>query len=180
MPIGITEEHEQLRAAVRRFVDARVTPDVVRAALDAPADVMPPFWDALVEPGWVGLHVEDAGMLEQAVVVEELGRACAPGPYVPTAVAAAVLSLAGGRAADDWLPRMQAGEAVGAVALDGDMFGPSAHLADVVVCAIDGSWYALDAASARPAEVPSVDLTRRLGRARPRRCARRRMTAAST
>ena len=62
---------------------------------------LPEFWDALAEPGWLGLHVDEAyggagyGLVEQAVVLEELGRAGAPGPYVPTAIAAAV--LAGGR-----------------------------------------------------------------------------------
>ena len=37
MAIGITEEQEHLREAVRRFVDARIDPSVVRAALDAAA-----------------------------------------------------------------------------------------------------------------------------------------------
>src|SRR5215467_11886676 len=145
MPIGITEEHEHLRDAVRRFVDTRITPDVVRAALDARAEERPPFWTALVEPGWVGLHIADAGVLEQAVVVEELGRACAPGPYVPTAVVAAILALAGGPAAEAWLPRVQSGDAIAALVLDGDTVGISAHLADLIVGSIDGEWYALDA-----------------------------------
>ena len=56
-------------------------------------------WDkvAISEPGWLGLHVSEAnggaryGLVEQAVVVEELGRACAPGPYLPTVLAAAIL-----------------------------------------------------------------------------------------
>ena len=164
MPIGITEEHEQLRDAVRRFVETRVTADVVRAALDASAETRPPFWTALVEPGWVGLHVADGGLLEQAVVVEELGRACAPGPYVPTAIVAAILALAGGPAAETWLPRVQCGEATAALVVDGDMLGISAHLADVVVGAIDGQWYAVGAAELQAQEVPSIDLTRRLGR----------------
>src|SRR5947209_8184754 len=35
MPIGITEEHEHLRRAVRRFVDDHIDPSVVREALEA-------------------------------------------------------------------------------------------------------------------------------------------------
>src|SRR4249920_2220965 len=99
MPIGISEEHEALRLGVRRFVDARIPPAAVREALDAPAESLPPYWSALVEPGWIGMHVDDAGTLEQAVVVEELGRACAPGPYVPTAIVVAVLAADGSPAA---------------------------------------------------------------------------------
>src|SRR4029453_14444900 len=98
MAIGITEEHEELRQAVRRFVDTRIDPAVPRAVLDADHDSRPAFWDALREPGWLGLHVPEKvggagdGLVEQAVVVEELGRACAPGPYVTSAIAAALLA----------------------------------------------------------------------------------------
>ena len=53
----------------------------MRAALDAAHEEEPPFWAALREPGWLGLHVAEAnggagfGLVEQAVVIEELGRA---------------------------------------------------------------------------------------------------------
>jgi 3-oxochol-4-en-24-oyl-CoA dehydrogenase len=159
MPIGITEEHEHLREAVRRFVDTRITPAVVRTALDAPADARPEFWDALLEPGWIGLHTEGATLVEQAVVVEELGRACAPGPYVPTALAIAVVAGDSPRLAE----KLGAGELTAAVALDGDLVVGGAT-ADVIVCAVDGAWYALDAGDLKCAEAQSVDLTRRLGR----------------
>jgi alkylation response protein AidB-like acyl-CoA dehydrogenase len=167
MPIGITEEHEHLREAARRFVDARITPAVPRAALDAEHESRPEFWAALTEPGWIGLHVDDAGVLEQAVVIEELGRACAPGPYVPTAIAAAVLASDGGAVAKELLAGLTAGEHTGAVALAGESLAIGAHVADVVVCEIDGTWYALDAADAHATEVSSIDLTRRLGRLAP-------------
>ena len=50
----------------------------------------PPFWDELAGLGWLGLHLPEAvggegyGFAELAVVVEELGRALAPGPFLPT------------------------------------------------------------------------------------------------
>ena len=124
MPIGLTEEHDALRQAVRRFVDSRIPPAVTRAALDAEHDDRPEFWAALAEPGWLGLHVDESsggagyGYVEQAVVLEELGRAAAPGPYLPTVLAAAILQDAGGPAADEWLPQLATGAAIGAVALD--------------------------------------------------------------
>src|SRR5580693_7426811 len=100
MAIGITEEHEELRQAVRRFVDTNISPTAARAVVDATTETRPGFWSALCEPGWLGLHVADRyggagyGLVEQAVVLEELGRACAPGPYLATVVAAAILDEA--------------------------------------------------------------------------------------
>jgi 3-oxochol-4-en-24-oyl-CoA dehydrogenase len=170
MPIGITEEHEHLRRAVRRFVDDHIDPGVVRDALDAATQVRPAFWNALAEPGWIGLHVDEAhggsgaGLLEQAVVIEELGRACAPGPYVPTAIVAALLLADGGPAADELLAKFAAGELTGAVAFDGAALVAGGSAADVIVCAVDGAWYALDASAVGAKEMKSVDLTRRLAR----------------
>jgi len=157
MALGITEEHEELRLAVRRFVETRITPAVVREALDAPAEALPPFWDAIVEPGWLDAHVDGAGLLEQAVICEELGRACAPGPYLPTAIAAAVLASAG----VDRVGR------VAAVALGSADLVVGGAVADLVVCAIGDEWYALDAETVDPREVASVDPTRRLARFTP-------------
>jgi alkylation response protein AidB-like acyl-CoA dehydrogenase len=96
--IGIQDEHEELRASVERWIDARCPPSVTRAALDADADHLPPFWDDLAAQGNLGIHVAEefggqgAGIFELAVVVEELGRAAAPGPWDTTAVVASVVS----------------------------------------------------------------------------------------
>jgi alkylation response protein AidB-like acyl-CoA dehydrogenase len=157
VPIGISEEQEHLREAVRRFVESRIDPSVPRAALDAATEAIPPFWDAIVDPGWLGLHVDEAhggsgaSLVEQAVVVEELGRACAPGPYVPTAIAATLA------------PAFVHGATVGAVALD-RAIAIGGHLADVIVCEVGDGWYALDAKLLDPIEVASVDPTRRVAR----------------
>ena len=165
MAIGITEEHEELRQAVRRFVDARIPPAVPRAVVDGATAGRPDFWAAISEPGWLGLHVSEEnggagyGLVEQAVVVEELGRACAPGPYLPTVLAAAILQDAGGPAAA-LLPKLASGESTGALALDGARPVLGAGSADVIVCEVDGEWVALDAAAAVVTELPSLDLTR--------------------
>jgi alkylation response protein AidB-like acyl-CoA dehydrogenase len=178
MAIGITEEHEHLRSAVRRFVDDRVGPGVVRAALDTPGGTRPDFWTALAEPGWIGLHVDEArggsgaGLPEQAVVVEEFGRACAPGPYVPTAIVAALLQLDGGAAASALLPTIAAGDLTATIALEGSTLAAGGAAADVVVCETGGAWYVLDAADAGAREVGSVDLTRRFARIDPDAVAR--------
>jgi 3-oxochol-4-en-24-oyl-CoA dehydrogenase len=96
--------------------------------LEAPEEIMPVFWQDLAALGWLGLHVPEElggsgfGIEELVVVVEELGRAIAPGPFVPTVIASAVLVAAG---TDEIRPRalpgLADGSTIGAVALDGDI-----------------------------------------------------------
>ena len=171
MPIGISEEHEALRVAARRFLETHCPPSVPRAFLEAEADLRPPFWEQMAGLGWLGLHVAEehggqgAGLVELAVVLEELGRAVAPGPFLPTALAAALIEEAGDdkqRAA--WLPGLVSGETIGAVAFSGrPVLG--AALADVFVLPAereaDGWWVATrDDVTVEP--LPSFDPTRRV------------------
>src|SRR4051812_31491229 len=105
MAIGLTEEHEALAASVRWFAERHVTSESLREAVgsvergEAPAH--PGFWRALAAQGLLGLHLSEEdggqgyGLLEQAVALEELGRAIAPGAYVPTVLAAALIEAGG-------------------------------------------------------------------------------------
>ncbi|MHB8329460.1 MAG: acyl-CoA dehydrogenase, partial [Acidimicrobiales bacterium] len=126
MPIGIGEDHEELRRTVRRWLEARCAPEVPRALLDADSETLPPFWAELAEQGWLGIHVSEEhggqgfGLLELAVVVEELARAVAPGPVVPTMLATAVLCQAvDDGAAKELLPALVDGSLPAAVAFVG-------------------------------------------------------------
>jgi alkylation response protein AidB-like acyl-CoA dehydrogenase len=157
MPIGITDEHEALRQSARRFLESRCPPSVPRALLDAdeadPSE-LPPFWDELVELGWTTLAT-DGGFGALAVVVEELGRACAPGPFVTTALAAALL---GGldEPAEPWT-----------VALDVRPGAPllSGAVARKALVALGGDrWAIADLTGATRHAVPSVDATRPMAR----------------
>ena len=80
------------RSCGRRFgvsSTTRIPPAVPRAVVDGRARPARRSGRRSREPGWLGLHVAEEnggagyGLVEQAVVVEELGRACAPGPYSP-------------------------------------------------------------------------------------------------
>ncbi|GIU87494.1 MAG: putative acyl-CoA dehydrogenase FadE [Acidimicrobiia bacterium] len=173
MAIGITDEHEELRRAVRRFVETHVPPSVVRSALEADTDARPAFWPALAAPGWIGLHLAEehggagCGLVEQAVVLEELGRAAAPGPYLPTVAAAAVIQAAGGPAARELLGRIAAGGLTAAIVLPGCDAALGGALADVVVARTAGGWAALDARPGVVTEVRGVDPTRWMARVDP-------------
>ena len=101
MPIGIRDEHDELRLSVQRWIESRCPPGVTRAALDADADLLPEFWADLGAQGTLGIHLPEefggqgAGMIELAVVAEELGRAAAPGPWAGTVVVGAVVAECG-------------------------------------------------------------------------------------
>ena len=101
MPIGIRDEHEELRLSLRGWCESRCPAAVVREALEAPADALPPFWEELAAHGTLGIHLPEefggqgAGLVELAVAAEELGRAAAPGPWATTVVVGAVLAQHG-------------------------------------------------------------------------------------
>ncbi len=62
------------------------------------------------------------GLPELVVVVEELGRAVAPGPFVPTVIASAVIAVAGSEALQRrWLPGLADGSVLGGVGLDAEV-----------------------------------------------------------
>jgi alkylation response protein AidB-like acyl-CoA dehydrogenase len=89
MELEFTPEQEELRDGVRSVLSRECPMSLVRAVVEdgAPATGL---WAQMVELGWPALTIaEDLGGLglgavELAVVVEELGRVLAPGPFVPT------------------------------------------------------------------------------------------------
>ncbi len=128
MSIAITEDHRSLAETVSSFAEKRNLRGAARDLLESSDDALPEFWAELAELGWLGLHLpEDVGgsgygIDELVVVVEELARAVAPGPFVPTVIASAVLAASGD---DDLKSRLLPGLAdsstVGAVALGGSV-----------------------------------------------------------
>jgi alkylation response protein AidB-like acyl-CoA dehydrogenase len=145
MTIGLTEEHRDLRDSVRAFTTRHVTPDTVRAVVDTDdvRDALPPYWKDLAGQGLLGLHLPEEqggsgfGLLELAVVAEELGRAVTPGPFLPTVLAAAVLDRAGHPA---HVAGLADGSVVGAV-------GPASGAAGLTLTRTDGGGGTLDGAS---------------------------------
>ena len=130
MTLGISDDHVALHETARRWVTNHCPPEVPRAYLDDAPDTLPPFWDDLGALGWLGLHLpEDVGgsgytLAELAVVLEELGRACAPGPFLPTVLASAIIDRLGD---DDirkaLLPGLADGSVRGAVAFSKPVLG---------------------------------------------------------
>jgi len=170
MTIAISDDHLELATTARRWVSDRVPMTVTRRHLEAVEDERPVFWDELVELGWLGLAVSEAnggsgyGLAELAVVLEELGRVCAPGPFLATAAAAIAIDRWG---TDPTLlgPLLDGTQTAGiAVAPGGPVWG--GQLADVVVVPLVGdsgwTWVVLDATDVTLEPIDSFDQTRRL------------------
>ncbi|MFH9982430.1 acyl-CoA dehydrogenase family protein [Streptomyces sp. NPDC017179] len=187
-----SEEEEALRAAVRDLLTDHCRPaDVIaRAESDAPHDLA--LWKTLADGmGLAGLLVpgehggQGATHREAAVVLEELGRAVAPVPYLTSAVVATEALLAcAGDAAAGLLSRLASGRTIGALAvglhtapggafgtvrlesglLHGELTGiADAAVADVLlVPAQDGGLHAVDADDVTLTPQVSLDLTRPL------------------
>lgn len=184
-----SEEEEALRAAVRDLLaDHSGAPGVI-ARIESDAPHNPALWKALTDGmGLAGLLVPEeldgqgATHREAAVVLEELGRAVAPVPYLTSAVVATEALLACGTG--DLLSELASGTSIGslAVALDvapgaaykvvrhengllrGELTGiADAAVADVLlVPADDGGLYAVDATAVTVTPQISLDLTRPL------------------
>jgi alkylation response protein AidB-like acyl-CoA dehydrogenase len=98
MSVAITEDHLALARSARDFLGRHDARAANRALLEAPSEALPAFWSDLAQLGWLGLHLpEEHGgsgfcLEELVVVVEQLGRAVAPGPFVPTVVASSVVA----------------------------------------------------------------------------------------
>ncbi len=144
-----TEELGELRTLVRQFCEEQSPEDVVRTTMDSEAGFDPALWRRLgTDLGVLGLHVPeaygggDAGLVAQAVVVEELGAALVCGPVLGTlALAVPVLcALSREDVKETHLPGLVSGDRVGTIA--GPLLQGTFDAAGVTVTAVeaDGGW----------------------------------------
>ncbi|WP_301149508.1 acyl-CoA dehydrogenase [Mycobacterium simiae] len=190
MPIAINPEHQELADSVRSLV-ARVAPsEVLHEAMETPIENPPPYWQAAAEQGLQGVHLPESvggqgfGLLELAIVLAEFGYGAVPGPFVPSAIASALIAAHDPNA--KVLAELASGAAIGAYALDsgltatrkGDVLVirgevravPAAAQASVLVLpvAIDSGdeWVVLDADQVEIEPVPSLDPLRPIAHVR--------------
>jgi alkylation response protein AidB-like acyl-CoA dehydrogenase len=122
--LEFTPEQDELRDAVRSVLTGDCPMSLVREVVEkgATADAL---WSRMVALGWPALTVPESagglgmGAVELAVVVEELGRAVTPGPFVPTVTQfASVVAEAGSPEQQArFLGAVAAGERTGTLAL---------------------------------------------------------------
>src|SRR5262249_53468342 len=118
MNFGFNEEQELLRSTARKFFDNECPSDVVRTLMETPESMSPSLWAKLAEQGWLGLIYPDEydgmglGLVALVVLMEEMGRAVGPGPYVPTVLLGGLAIREAGSDVQkkEWLPKIAAGD----------------------------------------------------------------------
>jgi alkylation response protein AidB-like acyl-CoA dehydrogenase len=92
---AFSEEQDEFRGMVRRFVEAMSSEAAVREQMETERGFDPALWSAMAEPlGLQGLIVPEAfggqgfGDVELGIVLEEMGRSLLCAPYFSTAVLA--------------------------------------------------------------------------------------------
>jgi alkylation response protein AidB-like acyl-CoA dehydrogenase len=137
----ITEEQEELRASVRRFLEQRSPIREVRRLMDTTDGYEPGVWSQAAEQlGLQSIAVPEQyggmgfGYVELAIVLEEMGRALYCAPYFATVALAANTLLASGddEACRGYLPGIASGETIATLAFvedDGRWDGSTVKLA---------------------------------------------------
>ena len=103
MDFDFTQEQVMLRNLTREFLARESAPRAVRTHMEDPRGFSDATWQQMSEMGLPGLAIDPGyggqglGMVELALVLDEMGRAAYPGPFFATTVLAASAIAAGGQ-----------------------------------------------------------------------------------
>lgn len=129
MDFSFSSDQQLLKNAARSFLDEHAKAATVRQLWDDPRGESESLWKDMAQLGWLGLSLPEThggsglGMVETAIVLDEIGRAGLPTPFWPTVLAAKAIERAGSEAQQKrWLPAIATGDARASIALlDGDL-----------------------------------------------------------
>ena len=133
MNFDLSDEQRLLQETVDDFLRTESSIARIREFYNGQDEVDRALWKGMGELGLLGVHLPEefggAGLelLDLVCVVERLGYAAAPGPYIAHSIASLAILLAGNKEQkESWLPRLATGECIGTVALaeDGDRWQP--------------------------------------------------------
>ncbi len=169
MDFSFTEEQRILKETARGFLVTECPSSFVLEMEEDEKGYTPELWRKMAELGWMGLIIPEeydgvGGALPDLVVMlEEMGRACLPGPFFSTVVPGCLSILEAGdeKGLRQFLPKIARGEMVMTMAhlepsttkydpslinlsatADGEdyvlrgakLFVPDAHVADYMIC----------------------------------------------
>ena len=168
MDLSLSEEQEMLKKMARDFLSDKFPKTVVKEIEESEPGYSPELWSEMAELGWMGLVFPeeygggDMSFLDLAVLLEEIGRACLPGPYFSTVILGGltILDVGSEEQKQEYLPKIANGEAIFTLALTESsarydaaaievkatasddayilsgtkLFVPDAHIADYILC----------------------------------------------
>lgn len=164
MDFRLNEDQIQLQKAAADFLSKESTKEVVFTAFESENGDAPDFYKKMAELGWLALAIPEdkgglgMGVVEQAILLEQLGYYSAPGAYFSNACLSIPALLALG--AEDELPPIMDGSKKVAFVLD-PLFVLDGQLADAFLVATSDSVRLVDASDAKVAPQRTIDGTRR-------------------
>src|SRR3954467_3789193 len=124
MYFDLTDEQQAIRATAKDFLAARYKSDRIRELADSETGFEQSDWEEMAELGWAGLALPEEwggqglGIVDLAVLFEEMGYVCAPSPLLSNTIAGLALAFAGSdEQKERWLTPLASGELRGAPAL---------------------------------------------------------------
>ncbi len=94
MDLGLNETQQMLRNSAREFLEVECPIEYVRNMEEDERGYTRELWEKMAALGWLGLVFseeyggEGLGIVELAILLEEMGRALLPGPYFSSVVMA--------------------------------------------------------------------------------------------
>jgi alkylation response protein AidB-like acyl-CoA dehydrogenase len=168
-----TDDQQAIKSTAHDLLAARLKPEKLRQLAEA-GEYDDAAWGEMCELGWPGIFIgeehggQELGVLELAILSEELGYALAPSPFLSNAAAGLVIQHAGSdEQKSRWLPGIASGQERGTVAYVKDGAAdlvPDADSASFVVFVEGSSATVVDAADVDAEPVATIDSTRRFSR----------------
>jgi alkylation response protein AidB-like acyl-CoA dehydrogenase len=170
-----SDDQHAIKRTARDFLADRFKSERVRELAEA-GEYDDAAWREMCELGWAGIFIDEEhggqglGVVELVILMEELGYALAPVPFLSNA--AAGLALVQGGSDEQkarWLPGIASGETRGTFAwLEDDeaRLVPDAEGADVIVLRGPGGCRVVEGSNAQIEPIETMDSTRRFARVR--------------
>lgn len=121
MHFDLSKPQKLFAQSVREFCEREFPAERVRELMETESGIDERLWQEFADQGWLGLHIGEEhdglglGTVDLAVLAEEFGRACVPGPWLATTWAATLIEAIGGATANEMLPKLIGGSAKMAV-----------------------------------------------------------------
>ncbi|HEX8052955.1 MAG TPA: acyl-CoA dehydrogenase family protein [Thermoleophilaceae bacterium] len=173
MNFDYSDDQQAIKSTARDFLASRFKLEKVRELAIA-GEYDDGLWGQIADLGWPGIFIDEAhegqdlGVIELAILQEELGYACAPTPFFSNAAAGLLVKHGGSSEQHErLLPGVASGEARGTVGIVKDGAAPlvpDADTASFVVLLDNGTGQIVETASAQIEKVDTIDSTRRFFR----------------
>jgi len=121
MEFELSKPQQLLQKSARDLFTRECPTKRVRELMATDTAFNPELWSAVADQGWLGIHLPEEvgglglGTVDLAVISEEMGRACIPGPFLGTVWAATLIAATNPKSAN--LEKLNTGELKAAVAL---------------------------------------------------------------